>query len=153
MCIKNSEGFGLQWHPRGHRGGLWQDKQGHADLQSLGLPDYWGILPLIGIVSLFYPQVWWLFALKRTVCRDASSQSVLYSLLTADAIMPLICFCNLCARNYEPWAPDLGREAPSPRRSSVKSTAIHLAYSLLCLCIRRKASQSREMCNLVLFLV
>lgn len=37
--------FGLEWHTRGDRGGLWQDKDGHIHLHSLGLPNYRGILP------------------------------------------------------------------------------------------------------------
>lgn len=117
-CIKNLEGFGLEWHTRGHRSGLWQDKYGHVDIQSLGLLNYCGILLPVGIESLFYPRVWWLFAPKRIACTGISLESVLYSLLTADAIMPLTCFCNLCTGNYEPWEPDLGREGPCPRESS-----------------------------------
>lgn len=155
-CIKNLEGFGLKWHARSHRGGLWQNKCGHVVLQSVGLTNYWDVLLPTRIASLSYPKVWWLFAPRRIVCTGASLQSVLSSFfITADTVMPLPCFYNLCPGNHESWEPDPGRESPCTRYSlgNPLSIVTCLAYAFLCLCSGRKASQTRETCSLVLFLV
>lgn len=157
-CIKNLEGFGLTWHTTGHRGSLWQNKYGHVDIQSVGRPNYWGILLPTGDSKFILPKSLMAFCTEErglSAVVPHYSLSFLHSLSQQIPLCLWVVFTTCVQETMSLGSPTLGE---SPQAQGIPWGILWLVYGHLpglciALCSRRKASQTRETCSLVLFLV